>query len=76
MIFFFSNAKHNVVITSIAGPCDETLKQSQGGILIGLYLVTVYVFFLPCLLVNLTMSARMSLKKTEKMHGMMHSVFS
>ena len=44
-LFFFLNVKHNLVLTSTAGPCDETLKQSQGGILIGLYLATAYVTF-------------------------------
>lgn len=44
-VIIFPNVKHNFVLTSIAGPCDETLKQSQGGILIGLYLVMAYVNF-------------------------------
>lgn len=34
------------------------------------------LLFLPWLLVNLTIPTRMSLKETEKMHGMIHSVFS
>jgi hypothetical protein len=44
-VIIFLNVKHNHLLTSIAGPCDETLKQSQGGILTGLYLVTAYVTF-------------------------------